>query len=114
MVKIRDGPVGNQPALAVIGVDLDGLKDILGMWAGDGDGGSAKFWLAVLTELKNRGVAVVFFLVCDGRKGLPSSVGERDLADGHRKRRRQRSEMGWLGMRPPPVPPAAPISLRTK
>ncbi len=44
------------------------------MWAGDGDGESAKFWLAVLTELKNRGVADVFFVVCDGLKGLPARV----------------------------------------
>ncbi len=56
MVKIRDGQVRNRPVYAAIGVDLDGHKDILGMWAGDGDGESAKFWLAVLTELKNRGV----------------------------------------------------------
>ena len=56
MVKIRDGQVGNRPVYAAIGVDLDGHKDILGMWAGDGDGESAKFWLAVLTELHNRGV----------------------------------------------------------
>jgi putative transposase len=74
MVKIRDGQVGNRPVYAAIGVDLDGHKDILGMWAGDGDGESAKFWMAVLTELKNRGVKDVFFVVCDGLKGLPSSV----------------------------------------
>jgi transposase-like protein len=74
MVKIRDGQVGNRPVYAAIGVDLDGHKDILGMWAGDGDGESAKFWMAVLTELKNRGVTDVFFVVCDGLKGLPSSV----------------------------------------
>jgi putative transposase len=50
----RSGP---QPAVyAAIGVDLDGHQDILGMWAGDGDGESAKFWMAVLTELNNRGV----------------------------------------------------------
>src|SRR5205809_737267 len=46
MVKIRDGQVRNRPIYAAIGVDLDGHKDILGMWAGDGDGESAKFWLA--------------------------------------------------------------------
>jgi hypothetical protein len=46
------------------GVDLDGHKDILGMWFGDGGGKSAKFWLAVFTELRNRGVANVLFLVC--------------------------------------------------
>lgn len=44
------------------------------MWAGDGDGESAKFWLAVLTEIHNRGVKDVFFIVCDGLKGLPDSV----------------------------------------
>ncbi len=74
MVKVRDGQVRNRPVYAAIGVDLDGHKDILGMWAGDGDGESAKFWLAVLTELKNRGVHDVFFVVCDGLKGLPDSV----------------------------------------
>ena len=56
MVKVRDGQVGNRPFYAAIGVDLDGHKDILGLWAGDGDGESAKFWMAVLTDLKNRGV----------------------------------------------------------
>jgi len=74
MVKIRDGQVRNRPVYAAIGVDLDGHKDILGMWAGDGDGESAKFWLAVLTDLKNRGVKDIFFLVCDGLKGLLDSV----------------------------------------
>jgi putative transposase len=74
MVKIRDGQVGNRPVYAAIGVDLDGHKDILGMWAGEGAGESAKFWMAVLTELRNRGVADVFFVVCDGLKGLPDSV----------------------------------------
>ena len=74
IVKIRDGQVRNRPIYAAIGVDLDGHKDILGMWAGDGDGESAKFWLAVLTELRNRGVRDVFFVVCDGLKGLPDSV----------------------------------------
>jgi transposase-like protein len=74
MVKVRDGQVGNRPIYAAIGVDLEGHKDILGMWAGQGGGESAKFWMAVLTDLKNRGVADVFFVVCDGLKGLPASV----------------------------------------
>jgi putative transposase len=73
VVKVRDGQVGNQPYYAAIGVDLDGHKDILGIWPGSGGGESAKFWLAVLTDLKNRGVADVFFLVCDGLKGLPTA-----------------------------------------
>lgn len=75
MVKIRDGQVRNRPVYAAIGVDLGGHKDILGLWVGDGDGESAKFWYAVLTDLKNRGVRDVFFVVCDGLKGLPDSVG---------------------------------------
>jgi len=74
MVKVRDGQVRNRPVYAAIGVDLAGHKDILGMWAGDGDGESAKFWFAVLTDLKARGVKDVFFVVCDGLKGLPDSV----------------------------------------
>jgi transposase-like protein len=74
MVKVLGGQVGNRPVYAAIGVDLEGHKDILGMWAGDGGGESAKFWMSVLTELKSRGVADVFFLVFDGPKGLPDSV----------------------------------------
>jgi putative transposase len=74
MVKVRDGQVRNRPVYAAIGVDLGGHKDILGMWAGDGDGESAKYWYSVLTDLKSRGVKDVFFVVCDGLKGLPDSV----------------------------------------
>lgn len=74
MVKVRDGQVGNQPFYAAIGVDLHGHRDVLGLWAGRGGGESAKFWMGVLTDLKNRGVADVFFIVCDGLKGLPDSV----------------------------------------
>ena len=74
MVKVRDGQVGNQPFYAAIGVDLHGHRDVLGLWAGHGAGESAKFWMNVLTDIKNRGVADVFFIVCDGLKGLPDSV----------------------------------------
>ena len=75
VVKVRDGQVANRPFYAAIGVDLNGHRDVLGLWAGThGSGESAKYWLAVLTELKNRGVRDVFFLVCDGLKGLPDSV----------------------------------------
>jgi len=73
-VKVRDGQVGNRPFYAAIGVDLAGRRDVLGLWAGNGTGESAKFWLSVLTDLKNRGVSDVFFLVCDGLKGLPDSA----------------------------------------
>src|SRR3954470_10759600 len=73
-VKVRDGQVGNRPFYAAIGVDLQGRRDVLGLWAGNGAGESAKFWMAVLTDLRNRGVRDVFFLVCDGLKGLPDVV----------------------------------------
>ena len=74
MVKVRDGQVTNRPVYAAIGVTLEGCKDILGLWAGTG-GEGAKFWMSVLTDLKNRGVRDVFFVVCDGLKGLPEVVG---------------------------------------
>jgi putative transposase len=73
VVKVRDGQVANRPFYAAIGVTLDGDKDVLGLWAGTG-GEGAKFWMSVLTELRNRGVKDVFFLVCDGLKGLPEVV----------------------------------------
>jgi putative transposase len=74
IVKVRDGQVANRPIYAAIGVTLAGEKDILGLWAGSG-GEGAKFWLSVLTDLKNRGVRDVFSVVCDGLKGLPEVVG---------------------------------------
>jgi transposase-like protein len=74
MVKVRDGQVANRPIYAAIGVSLAGEKDILGLWAGTG-GEGAKFWMSVLTDLRNRGIKDVFFVVCDGLKGLPEVVG---------------------------------------
>src|SRR5450631_3219627 len=74
VVKVRDGQVANRPIYAAIGVTLEGEKDILGLWAGTG-GEGAKFWMSVLTDLRNRGVKDVFFVVCDGLKGLPEVVG---------------------------------------
>jgi transposase-like protein len=73
VVKVRDGQVANRPVYAAIGVTVDGHKDVLGLWMGTG-GEGAKFWLSVLIDLKNRGVRDVFFLVCDGLKGLPEVV----------------------------------------
>jgi transposase-like protein len=73
VVKVRDGQVTNRPFYVVIGVTCAGERDILGIWAGDG-GEGAKYWLAVLTEIKNRGVADVCIVVCDGLKGLPESI----------------------------------------
>jgi len=72
-VKVRDGQVTNRPMYVAIGVTVNGERDILGIWAGEG-GEGAKFWLAVLTETKNRGVADVCIVVCDGLKGLPEAI----------------------------------------
>lgn len=73
MVKIRDGQVANRPVYTAIGVTVDGQRDILGLWVGTG-GEGAKYWLQVLTEIKNRGVDDVCIVVCDGLKGLPESI----------------------------------------
>jgi putative transposase len=74
MVKVRDGQVANRPIYAAIGVTLAGDKDVLGLWAGTG-GEGAKFWMSVLTDIRNRGTRDAFFVVCDGLKGLPEVVG---------------------------------------
>jgi putative transposase len=66
VVKVRDGQVTNKPVYVVIGVSVNGERDILGLWAGDG-GEGAKFWLSVFTEIKN-------LAVCDGLKGLPEAI----------------------------------------
>ena len=89
-VKVRDGQVTNRPVYVAIGVTCAGERDILGLWAGDG-GEGAKFWLSVLTEIKNRGTADVCIVVCDGLKG---SAG----GDQHRVVTRGRADM-----RDPPV-----------
>ena len=73
VVKIRDGQVTNRPVYTAVGVTVDGERDILGLWVGTG-GEGAKFWLQVLTEIKNRGTADVCIVVCDGLKGLPDAI----------------------------------------
>ena len=74
-VKVREGQVANRPVYLALGVTADGTRDILGLWAGEhGDGEGAKFWLRVLSEIKNRGTRDVLMVVCDGLKGLPDAV----------------------------------------
>ena len=71
-VKIREGQVANRPIYLALGVTVDGERDVLGLWAGEhGDGEGAKFWLRILSEIKNRGVRDVCMLVCDGLKACP-------------------------------------------
>lgn len=72
-MKIRDGAVTNRPIHPTLAVTVEGRRDILGLWAGDG-GESAKHRMHILTEIKNRGVGDVLMLVCDGLSGLPDAV----------------------------------------
>src|SRR5216683_6012131 len=77
VVKIREtGHVRNKAIYVVIGVNMQGNKEVLGLWTGSigNDAEGAKFWLQVLTELKNRGVADVFIACVDGLKGFPESI----------------------------------------
>lgn len=74
VVKVRDkGTVVNKPAYIAVGVDVEGRKHVLGIWMGDG-GESAKWWLTVLTELRQRGLADVLIVCCDGLRGLPDAI----------------------------------------
>jgi putative transposase len=73
VVKVRDGAhVRNKAAHIVVGVDLDGVKHVLGIWVENTEG--AKFWLSVCTELRNRGVRDVLIVCCDGLPGLPDAI----------------------------------------
>ncbi|MFE2709384.1 IS256 family transposase [Streptomyces mirabilis] len=72
-VKIRSGSVSSRPVYLAVGVDMDGCKDVLGLWAGD-EGEGATTWMTVLSELRNRGVEDVCIVACDGLKGLPDAV----------------------------------------
>ena len=72
-VKIRDeGTVKNKAVYLALGILPDGTKDILGIWIEQTEG--AKFWLKVMTELKNRGVNDVLIAVVDGLKGFPEAI----------------------------------------
>jgi transposase-like protein len=73
VVKIRDGAVANRPVYVAVGVNLDGQREVLGMWIGTG-GEGAKQWLAYLTELRNRGVSDVLIICSDGLKGIGEAI----------------------------------------
>jgi putative transposase len=73
MVKMRtEGRVENRAVYVAIGVSFDGHKEVLGLWSSANEG--AKFWLQVLTELKNRGVKDIFVACVDGLKGFPQAI----------------------------------------
>jgi transposase-like protein len=74
VLKIRDGQVRNRPVYVAMGISVDGGRDVLGLWAGPTGGEGAKQWMSMLTELRNRGVADVCIVCCDGLKGLPDAI----------------------------------------
>ncbi len=72
-VKVRqDGRVINKAVYMAIGINLEGIKEVLGLWVAETEG--AKFWLQVVTELKNRGVKDIFIACVDGLKGFPEAI----------------------------------------
>ena len=73
VVKVRDGgTVRNKACYLVVGVGVDGVKHVLGIWVQQAEG--AKFWMQVCTELRNRGVRDVLIACCDGLTGLPEAI----------------------------------------
>lgn len=72
-VKMRhEGRVENRAVYVAMGIDLEGRKDVLGLWTSGNEG--AKFWLGVLTELKNRGIKDILIVCIDGLKGFPQAI----------------------------------------
>ena len=68
----HEGHIMNKAVYLVIGINVDGLKEVLGMWIAKSEG--AKFWLGVLTDLKNRGLEDMFIASVDGLKGFPDAI----------------------------------------
>jgi len=72
-LKIRvDGHVKSQAVYLALGINVEGCKELLGLWVGENEG--AKFWMTVLTELKNRGIQDVLVACVDGLKGFPDAI----------------------------------------
>ena len=73
MVKIRqDKQVVSKAVYLALGVNAEGHKELLGMWLSENEG--AKFWLGILTELKNRGLEDLLIACVDGLKGFPEAI----------------------------------------
>ncbi len=71
--KVRDeGKVVSKAAYTCLGIDINGQKDLLGLWIGESEG--SNFWLSVITELRNRGVEDIFIACIDGLKGFPEAI----------------------------------------
>jgi len=74
-VKLRvSGHVQNQAVYLALAINLEGQKELLGLWVGESGGEGSKFWLSVLTELKNRGLQDILIAAVDGLKGFPDAI----------------------------------------
>ncbi len=75
-LKLRtSGRVQSQAVYLALGIDLEGKKELLGLWIGENEG--SKFWLSVLTELQNRGVRDILIACVDGLKGFPEAIANQ-------------------------------------
>jgi transposase-like protein len=74
VIKVRGSQVANRPVYVAIGVNLEGEREVLGLWLGPSGGEGAKQWATMLTELRNRGLQDALIVCCDGLKGLPESI----------------------------------------
>jgi putative transposase len=68
------GRVSKRAVYVVLGINRDGNKELLGLWIGEAEAEGAKFWLKVLTDLKNRGLKDILIACCDGLKGFPQAI----------------------------------------
>ena len=68
------GRVSKRAVYVVLGIDREGDKQLLGLWLGEAESEGAKFWLKVLTDLKNRGLKDILIACCDGLKGFPQAI----------------------------------------
>src|SRR5207302_9969289 len=110
VIKVRDSQVANRPVYVAIGVNMDGERDVLGLWLGPTGGEGAKQWMTMLTELRNRGVADALIVCCDGLKGravprVPDRAPQDRLHD-QRDREPERS-VPTGGPSPGPLPERA-------
>ena len=72
-IKVN-GQVSKRAVYVVLGINVEGNKELLGLWIGPAEREGAKFWLSVLTDLKNRGLQDILIACCDGLKGFPEAI----------------------------------------
>lgn len=74
VLKVRSGTVANRPVYVAVGISVEGIREVLGLWVGPTGGEGAKQWMNMLTDLRNRGILDACIVRCDGPKGLPDAI----------------------------------------